>query len=75
MKRITKKEFVGSEEKSLSTHMKMDMRKDTKMQIRIINGVITETMDGTTDGMGLIIWDIVLGMAITIGLDREADGV
>lgn len=75
MKPIMKEEFVGLEEKSLSTRMKMDMLKDTKMLIKITDGVITEIMVGTMAGMELITGVIVLGMAITIGLDREADGV
>lgn len=75
MKPIMKEESVGLEEKSSSTHMKMDMLKDTKMPIRIINGVITEIMDGTMAGMQLITGVTVHGMAITIGLDREAVGV
>ncbi len=72
MKPIMKEESVGLEEKSSSTHMKMDMLKDTKMPIRIINGVITEIMDGTMAGMQLITGVTVHGMAISIGLDIEA---
>jgi|GEM_PF-2811658 len=75
MKPIMKEEFVGLEEKSLSTHMKMDILRDTKMLIKISDGVITEVMVGTMAGTELIIGVIVIGMAITIGLDREVDGV
>jgi hypothetical protein len=75
MKLIMKEESVGLEEKSSSTHMKMDMLKDTKMLTKITDGVIIEVMAGIMAGMGLITGVTVDGMAITIGLDKEADGV
>ena len=75
MKPIMKEESVGLEEKSSSTHMKMDMLKDTKMLIKTTDGVITEITVGTMAGTQLTTGVTVRGMAITIGLDKEVDGV
>ena len=73
-----KQGYVSLEMKILSTHTKMDIRKDIEMRIVIHVGVETEPIDTTTTIMDLIAGTMTRGMAVLMamvtGTDQEEIG-